>query len=60
MPDPLIGQLLPAGVVVAEVVGEPPGGDLFPIAEQVVARAVGGRRAEFATGRARARRAMGG
>ena len=51
----LLETIVPSGVEVEEHFGEPIDGGLFPEEEQVVARAVEGRRREYATVRACAR-----
>ncbi len=55
----MLAELLPDAVRVVEVYGDPPGVDLYPEEEVCVARAVEGRRREFATGRYCARAALG-
>ncbi|MFJ1709061.1 4'-phosphopantetheinyl transferase [Kitasatospora sp. NPDC088346] len=55
----MIEQLLPAGVSWAEAFDDRADAPLFPEEEELVARAVPGRRREFATVRACARRALG-
>jgi 4'-phosphopantetheinyl transferase EntD len=54
----LIAAILPGPVAVAEVFGDLPDAELYPAEAAVVARAVDGRRREFATGRACARTAL--
>ena len=55
----VIGELVPAEVVVVDATGPLPGEALLPEEEQLVARAVGKRRAEFTTVRTCARIALG-
>ncbi len=55
----MIGELVPAGVEVADATGPLPGEALLPEEELLVARAVGKRRAEFTTVRTCARIALG-
>lgn len=56
----VLAELLPIGVVVAERRGDDPDADtgLYPVERAQIARAVPVRRAEFATGRSCARRAL--
>ena len=54
----MIGDILPAGVAVAEAFGDLADVTLYPGEEAVVAKAVEKRRREFATGRACARAAL--
>ncbi|WP_329558138.1 4'-phosphopantetheinyl transferase superfamily protein [Streptomyces uncialis] len=54
----MIEDLLPASVEVAESLGDPPGSELFPEEEPLVAHAVERRRREFTTGRWCARQAL--
>jgi 4'-phosphopantetheinyl transferase EntD len=54
----MIDAILPDTVAVAEAYEDTAAFELFPLEEAAVARAVGKRRREFATGRACARRAM--
>jgi 4'-phosphopantetheinyl transferase EntD len=55
----VIGELVPAGVEVADATGPLPGEALLPEEEPLMARAVGKRRAEFTTVRTCARIALG-
>jgi enterobactin synthetase component D / holo-[acyl-carrier protein] synthase len=54
----MIETILPASVATAEVSADPPDARLHPEEERAVARAVEGRRREFATGRSCARAAL--
>jgi 4'-phosphopantetheinyl transferase EntD len=54
----VIGELMPAGVAVADATGPLPGEALLPEEEPLVAKAVGKRRAEFTTVRTCARIAL--
>lgn len=54
----MVEEILPDGVVVAAVRGDIVDDALFPVEEEVIARAVEKRRREFTTGRACARRAL--
>ncbi|RKT87640.1 4'-phosphopantetheinyl transferase EntD (siderophore biosynthesis) [Saccharopolyspora antimicrobica] len=54
----MIERLLPAEVSCVETVTDPPGADLFPEEEAIIARAVGKRRREFTTARWCARQAL--
>jgi 4'-phosphopantetheinyl transferase EntD len=54
----VIGQLLPAGVVSVEAYDDGPSEPVFPGEEDLVARAVPGRRREFVTARRCAREAL--
>lgn len=56
----MLDDLLPPGVVCAEAYDDDPAAVLFPEETAAVARAVAGRRREFTTGRACARRALAG
>jgi 4'-phosphopantetheinyl transferase EntD len=56
----VIEEILPAGVTSADSTEDIPCATLFPVETARIARAVGTRRAEFATGRACARRALEG
>jgi 4'-phosphopantetheinyl transferase EntD len=55
----VIERLLPSGVVAVEAFADDPGEDPFPGEEDLVARAVQGRRREFITARRCAREALG-
>jgi 4'-phosphopantetheinyl transferase EntD len=55
----MIEQLLPDGVVSVEAFADQPGEPVFPGEEDLVARAVEGRRREFVTARRCAREALG-
>jgi 4'-phosphopantetheinyl transferase EntD len=55
----VIERLLPAGVVVVEAFADVPGEPAFPGEEDLIARAVEGRRREFITARRCAREALG-
>lgn len=55
----MIEALLPPGVVAAEAFADVPGEAVFPGEEDLVARAVEGRRREFVTARRLAREALG-
>ncbi|MGZ9935080.1 4'-phosphopantetheinyl transferase family protein [Streptomyces sp. NC-S4] len=57
-PMALIGGILPAAVAVSEAFADDPAAFLFPEEEAAIARAVPGRRREFATARLCARRAL--
>jgi 4'-phosphopantetheinyl transferase EntD len=54
----VIERILPPGVAAAEAFTDPPGVQLFPAEEAVIAKAAGQRRREFATARACARAAL--
>lgn len=54
----MIERLLPADVSCVETVTDPPGADLFPEEEAIIARAVGKRRQEFTAARWCARQAL--
>lgn len=54
----MLKSILPPGIAVAEAFCDDPAARLFPGEESAVARAVGKRRAEFATARACARAAL--
>lgn len=54
----MIEQLLPPAVIVVEAFGDVPGEPVFPGEEDLVARAVEGRRREFVTARRCAREAL--
>jgi 4'-phosphopantetheinyl transferase EntD len=56
----LIAALLPAGVAWAERYDDEVPGELYPVEEAAIARAVGKRRREFITGRWCARQALAG
>jgi 4'-phosphopantetheinyl transferase EntD len=55
----MIEVLLPAGVVAVEAFADVPGEAVFPGEEDLIARAVEGRRREFVTARRLAREALG-
>ncbi|MFE6838720.1 4'-phosphopantetheinyl transferase [Streptomyces sp. NPDC057705] len=55
---PVIDEILPAAVAVSEAFADDPAAFLFPEEEAAIARAVPGRRREFATTRLCARRAL--
>jgi 4'-phosphopantetheinyl transferase EntD len=55
----VIEELLPKAVAVAEAFGDGDDAELLPAEVEIVSRAVEKRRAEFTTGRACARRALG-
>jgi 4'-phosphopantetheinyl transferase EntD len=55
----VIEELLPPGVVAVEAFSDVPGEAVFPGEEELVARAVEGRRREFVTARRCAREALG-
>lgn len=54
----MLHRILPPGIAVAEAFCDDPAAGLFPEEELAVARAIGKRRAEFATARACARAAL--
>ncbi|MGA4991457.1 4'-phosphopantetheinyl transferase family protein [Nonomuraea bangladeshensis] len=56
----MIEDLMPPGVITAEVFADPPDAVLFPEEAALVARAVEARRTEFTTGRHCARTALAG